>query len=841
MIKHSLIFLIAVLFLAVPLKPQQVPDPETRGTWITGNFFSDKDAVETLVKKLKDANFNTIFVCTWYEGYTIYESDVVEKAGGRRQNPAFAGTDPMRTIIDVAHENGIEVFAWFEYGFSVGYSYSESNPPQIIEKHPDWSMVKRDGTKTEPDDYGGHFFWIDPAVSAAAQFMVELYVECAAKYPDIDGIELDRMRYPYTSFSYSDTARARFMSETGKPDPLTLTNTNTAWAQWRREQITNVVKRAYEGISEVNPQCIVTAAVAPPYMMAGQSDDKLQAWDVWAKNNYVDILEPMLYLPVSDYSYQLNLAKNLVPNGFQLAPGIALSSTESVEETILEVNTSRNAGMAGEVLWYYGYLLSYPDALSKIKSSIYTSAVSPAHNDLIIDNASKGMVKTTGTWTNTTGGYKNSFKAAEAVEGNSAVYSVRILREGNYSLYGYWSGDNINNCGNASINVSNGTFVKSINMNQQDNRDQWNMLDVYSFHKGDTVAVTLTGSGGGNLIADAFRLKLNPAFTMSDYFMQDSQTVTLKFSGNLLNPPSDKTRITSSISEGNLNYSIDETDNSLLNVNVDNVIGGTAFTLSIEDLVSAAGDTLDMSVNITYNPGASELVLDDTTPNSFWKLTGNWVSDTSSNAINNTFWYTQPGGKTVHAQWGPYTIQEAGWYDVYVHVPLLARPLAECMYVLKDEEGTDTVSISQEMIEGRWHNLGSYSYSSGDAFSIILTSSSATNAEKYLAADAIKIKRTLNPTSVDPVFAPGDFEVSQNYPNPFNPSTTITLRIPATGHVSLKVYNMLGEEVSQLVNEEKEAGNCNITWNSNGFPSGVYFYNAIYNNKSQMKKMILLK
>jgi uncharacterized lipoprotein YddW (UPF0748 family) len=841
MIKYCLIFLIILLSLTVPVNSQQFPDPETRGTWITGNFFRDKEAVESLVKKLKDANFNTIFVCTWYEGYTIYESEVVKNAGGQKQHPVFAGTDPMRTIIDAAHANGIEVFAWFEYGFSVGYSASESDPPQILKNHPDWSMVKRDGTKTEPDNYGGYFFWIDPAVSAAAQFMVDLYVECAAKYPDIDGIELDRMRYPYTSFSYSDTARARFMSETGNPDPLTLTNSNTAWAAWRREQVTSVVKRIYEGISEVNSRCIVTGAAVPPYMMAGQSDDKLQAWDVWAKNSYVDILEPMLYLPVSDYSYQLNLAKNLAPNGFQLAPGIAINSAGTVENTILEVNTTRNAGMAGEVLWYYGYLLSYPDALSEIRSSLYTSAVSPAHNDLIIDNASKGIFKTTGTWTNAAGGYKNSFKVSEAAGGNTAVYSVRILREGNYSLYGYWPGDSVNNCSSASVIISDGNFSEAININQQNNREQWNLLDIYSLHKGDTVTVTLTGSGGGNLIADAFRFRLNPGFSLSDYFMQDSQVVTLKFSNELLNPPADITRITSSVSEGNLIFNVDESDNSILHVNVNNITAGAEFTLNIENLVDVTRDTLSISVNVTYNPGTSELLIDDSTPDSFWKLMGSWVSDTSSSAVNNSFWYTKPAGKTVRAQWGPYTIEEAGYYDVYVNIPAASLPLTECFYVLKDEGGTDTVTVLQSSAAGNWHNLGSYSYYKGDAFSIMISSSPAADAEKYIAADAVKLKRTLNPTSVDLVFTPEEFEVSQNYPNPFNPSTTISLKIPARGHVSLKIYNMLGEEISQLVNEEKEAGNYNIIWNSNGFPSGVYFYNAIYNNRSQMKKMILLK
>ena len=840
--KLCLLFITMIVLSASFAKAQQFPDPETRGTWVIAKYYKDADAVESMVAKLKAANFNTIYVCVWYEGYTIYESDVVSNAGGSKQNPSFSGTDPLRTIIDVAHKNGIQVVAWFEYGFSVGYSSSETSLPGILVKHPDWALVRRDMKIIDPDEYGGYFFWVDPAVSAAAQFMVDLYAECAAKYPDLDGIELDRMRYPTTAYSYSDTARARFMSETGNPDPLTLTNTNTAWCAWRREQVTNVVKNIYSAVKAVNPGCVVTGAVAPPYMMYGGTDDKLQAWDVWAKNGYVDMLEPMLYLPVSDYSYQLNLSKNYVPYGFQLSPGIAISSAGSVSSTFSEIRTTRTAGTAGEVIWYYGDLLNYSDALPQFQESMYTSAAAPSFNDLVIDNYSKGMFTMNGTWSTVSGGYKSAYKVADAsVEGNTATYSVRILRKGNYSFYGYWPGDSINNCSTSVVSVSNGSVSDTINVNQQNNIEQWNLLGIYSLNSGDTVVVKLSGSGSGNLIADAFRFRLNPSFSMTDYFMQDSQTVALKFSNDLLNPPSEATKITSSLSEGNLSFNVDESSNSVLYVNVNNVVAGSAFTLNIENLVDISGDTLSVSVSLTYNPETAEFVVDDATSNSFWKLMGSWVSDTSSGAVNNSCWYAKPSGKTARVQWGPYTIDEAGYYDIFVNIPAISLPLADCMYITKDEDGTDTVYVSQSATAGSWLNIGNYSYNKGDKFSVMLSSYAATDTAKYIVADAVKLKRVLNPVSVDEEIIPEKFSVLQNYPNPFNPSTTISFTLPERGNVSVKVFNMLGEEVARLVNEVKDAGRYNITWNANGFSSGVYFYSVIYNNKSTVKKMLLLK
>ncbi len=88
---------------------------------------------------------------------------------------------------------------------------------------------------------------------------------------------------------------------------------------------------------------------------------------------------------------------------------------------------------------------------------------------------------------------------------------------------------------------------------------------------------------------------------------------------------------------------------------------------------------------------------------------------------------------------------------------------------------------------------------------------------------------------------PAEFALKQNYPNPFNPSTTITYQVAATGFVSMKVYNMLGQEVSQLVNEVKSPGTYKLNWNAEGMPSGVYFYTMRADGFTATKRLVLLK
>ena len=88
---------------------------------------------------------------------------------------------------------------------------------------------------------------------------------------------------------------------------------------------------------------------------------------------------------------------------------------------------------------------------------------------------------------------------------------------------------------------------------------------------------------------------------------------------------------------------------------------------------------------------------------------------------------------------------------------------------------------------------------------------------------------------------PMAYELNQNYPNPFNPSTLIRYAIPEQGIVTLRVYNLLGEEVVTLVDGFKNAGSYDVTFNASNLSSGIYFYQINSNNFVSTKKMILMK
>jgi hypothetical protein len=103
--------------------------------------------------------------------------------------------------------------------------------------------------------------------------------------------------------------------------------------------------------------------------------------------------------------------------------------------------------------------------------------------------------------------------------------------------------------------------------------------------------------------------------------------------------------------------------------------------------------------------------------------------------------------------------------------------------------------------------------------------------------------RYSNLVGIEPISSviPDNFVLSQNYPNPFNPNTTIKFDIPKESFIKVAVYNVMGQELEVLVNQQVKAGEYKVTWNASKYASGIYFYKLISSGFVETRKMMLIK
>ncbi|MDZ7764852.1 MAG: T9SS type A sorting domain-containing protein [Melioribacteraceae bacterium] len=160
--------------------------------------------------------------------------------------------------------------------------------------------------------------------------------------------------------------------------------------------------------------------------------------------------------------------------------------------------------------------------------------------------------------------------------------------------------------------------------------------------------------------------------------------------------------------------------------------------------------------------------------------------------------------------------------------------------------------VAQRTTSGIFQDTGWwYDYFSGDSIEVtdvnmtltldagefrIYTTEKLPTPEGDILSDVQDIEDTL----------PTKYSLSQNYPNPFNPSTTIKFTIPQSGFVSLKVYNILGQEVKTLLSKEINTGAYSVDWNGTNnygdqLSSGVYFYRIEAGDFIESKKMLFIK
>ena len=315
---RRLVGILLALALVLPLggtSSARAATSEFRAFWVDafGDGIYDEDQVDKLVAAAKAANVNALVVQIGRRGDCF-----CGRASMPRTQAAIAPYpyDPLDTVIAKAHAAGIQVHAWIITTAMWNSSVPPRDPRHVFNLHgpmttgyDNWLGVRYDGALREGTSPSANWFF-DPGHPAAAAYIAEMFLSVARNY-DIDGLNFDRVRYPDLqvqpwpndgAWGYNAVALGRFQAATGRGD-LPLPN-DPAWQQWRRDQVTNIVRKVYVEAHALKPRLRISADTitygAGPQELGGWEQSRpyretLQDWRAWLEEGILDTNIPMNY------------------------------------------------------------------------------------------------------------------------------------------------------------------------------------------------------------------------------------------------------------------------------------------------------------------------------------------------------------------------------------------------------------------------------------------------------------------------------------------------------------------------------------------------------------------
>lgn len=303
-----------------PEPPQATAAPARLGLWVLAEgaqrVLEHPDRLPQLVADARALGATDLFVQVYRGGRAWFDSSHADTAPFAAARAAAGGADPLRGLVASAHAAGLRVHAWV----NVLSLASRRDGPLLRALGRDAVHVDRRGRSLldYPDlelpaperaflRLGTPALWLDPGSVAVSDALVALFAELAARYPELDGLHLDYVRHPDVlpfspgsrfgvglDYGYGAATRERFRLETGLAAPFgDDVGNGAAWDAWRRERVTDLVRRIGDAARAVRPGILLSAAV-----WAGPERSYLsllQDWPRWVDEGIVDFAVPMAY------------------------------------------------------------------------------------------------------------------------------------------------------------------------------------------------------------------------------------------------------------------------------------------------------------------------------------------------------------------------------------------------------------------------------------------------------------------------------------------------------------------------------------------------------------------
>ena len=355
------------------------PKHEIRATWITTLGGMDwprqkatsaegirrqKQELCQILDQLKEANFNTVLLQTRLRGDLIYPSAIEtfpESLTGRTgRNPGY---DPLAFAIEECHKRGMELHAWI-----VTIPAGNNRQVKLLGKH----SIVRKNRKICKQHEGA--WYLDPGHPETSDYLASIVREIVTHY-DVDGVHFDYIRYPENARRFPDKDTHR---KYGKDKDL---------KQWRRENITSIVRRLHTEVKQLKPWVKVSSSPVGKYRDTSRySSYGWNAYETvhqdaqdWMKEGIHDALFPMMYFKDNHfYPFALDWKEN--DHGRWVVPGLGiyfLSPRERdwpLDEVSRQLFFTRQQGLAGHAFFRNKFLLdNIKGILTELKTEFYTA------------------------------------------------------------------------------------------------------------------------------------------------------------------------------------------------------------------------------------------------------------------------------------------------------------------------------------------------------------------------------------------------------------------------------------------------------------------------------------
>lgn len=385
------VFLSILVWAADIVAPE--PLREFRGVWIATVHNIDwpsrpglpvaaqQDELRKIFDRVRAIGFNAVLLqvrpaCdAFYESSEPWSPYLTGKMG---ENPGY---DPLAFAISEAHQNGLELHAWFNPYRALASGRVTPSKGHIKFKHPEW--IRKWGSQ----------LWLDPGAEGVDAYVTEIICDLARRY-DVDGIHLDDYFYPYPPTNSGTVQNVQFDDATSWKTYLrsggTLSRTD-----WRRENVNRLIRRIGSTIRSEKPWLLF--GISPfgiwrPGVPEG-IEANLDAFDqlcadarLWLDEGLVDYLAPQLYWNISpkkqSFSLLLDWWWSQSRKGRPVWPGIAtdrIGKSRGAEEILQQITLAREAGTpSGHIHWGLGNLLADKDRIAtRLAAEVYRSAALP--------------------------------------------------------------------------------------------------------------------------------------------------------------------------------------------------------------------------------------------------------------------------------------------------------------------------------------------------------------------------------------------------------------------------------------------------------------------------------